>query len=204
MAVRVSAIILAAGSSRRAGAFKQLLPLGNKTIIEVTVDNYLESAVKEVVVVLGHRADEIARILGDHKVNIVTNDQYLQGMSTSLRVGLKAVDTDADGFLLALADQPLVDVRTINTIIKASAFYKKGITLPTYLGKRGNPVLFDIYYKAALLVATGDKGGRDVIRAHPEDVCEVAVDCPGVTADIDTATDYQRLLSKTSRKDEPC
>ena len=189
----LSAILLAAGESKRMGALKQLMPLGKNTLLEQAVDNILNSSVDETIVVVGHRAEEVSKAIASRPVKIMLNPNYQQGMSTSIIAGLAMVDPKAQAVMLALADQPLVESGTINQLIDAFNRHDKGIAVPTHRGKRGNPVIFSIEYKEELLKLKGDIGGREIIKNHPDDVLEVAIDSEGVITDIDTQDDYQQL-----------
>lgn len=186
----ISAILLAAGKSTRMGKPKQLMPFGESTILEQTVDNFLGSEVGEVIVVIGHKAEEVREILAAKPVKLVVNPDYEQGMSTSIIIGLKAVDNQAEAIMLALGDQPLIDSRTINQVIDEFDKQGKGVAVPTYQGKRGHPVIFDMKYKGELLKISGDIGGKEIIRKHLDDVIEVAVRSEGICIDIDTADSY--------------
>jgi molybdenum cofactor cytidylyltransferase len=186
----LSVILLAAGKSQRMGKLKQLMPLGKSTIIEQAVDNLLSSAVNEVIVVVGHKAEEITKTIATKPVKIMLNPNYGEGMSTSIIAGLILVDPKAQAVMLALGDQPLVDSQTINRLIDEFHKSDKGIAVPTHKGRRGHPVIFAIKYKPELLELKGDIGGREIIKRHPQDVLEVAVDSEGVISDIDTEDDY--------------
>jgi molybdenum cofactor cytidylyltransferase len=186
----ISAILLAAGQSRRMGKPKLLMPFGRSTIIEQAVDNLLGSAIDEVVVVLGDRAEAISQLIADRPVKLAVNPDYEQGMSTSIIAGLGLVDREADAVMLALGDQPLIDSQTINQLIDGYNNHYKGITIPIYQGVRGHPVIFNIKYKEPLLALKGDIGARQIVRENPGDILEVAVDCEGVQIDIDTAACY--------------
>ncbi len=172
------------------GKLKQLMPLGKSTIIERAIDNLSASAVDEVIVVLGHKAKEITEAISTRSVKIAFNPNYGEGMSTSIIAGLKLVDLRAEAVMLALGDQPLVDSQTINRLIDEFRKHDKGIALPTYKGRRGHPVIFATRYKPELLELKGDIGAREIIKRHPQDVLEVAVDSAGVISDIDTEDDY--------------
>jgi molybdenum cofactor cytidylyltransferase len=191
----LSAIVLAAGESKRMGALKQLMPVGRSTLLEKTVDNLLNSSADETIVVVGHRAQEITGAIAPRPVKIAPNPNYQQGMSTSIIAGLKKIDPQSQAVMLALGDQPLVESQTINQLIDAFNHHDKGITVPTHRGKRGNPVIFAIKYKQELLKLKGDIGGREIIKAHPDDVLEVPVDSESVLSDIDTKDDYKSQLS---------
>ena len=190
----LSAILLAAGESKRMGEPKQLMPLGQSTMVEQAIDNLLNSAVNEIIVVLGYRAEEVIKTVAAKPVKIAINPNYQQGMSTSIIAGLNLVDSQAQAVMLALSDQPLVDSQTINRLIKEFYNHDKGIAIPTYQGNRGHPIIFAIRYKPKLLELKGDIGGRQIIKHHPEDVLEVAVDSESVISDIDTRDDYRSQL----------
>ena len=188
----ISAILLAAGESDRMGRPKQLLPFGQSTIIEQAIDNLLNSAVSECIVVLGYRAGEVIKTIANKSVKIAINPDYRQGMSTSIITGLNQIDSRAQAVMVALGDQPFIDSETINSLMEAFIAHNKGIAIPVYQGKRGHPVIFNIKYKGELLRLKGDIGGREIIDRHPDDVLEVAVDCEGVCIDIDTMDNYTR------------
>ena len=190
----LSAILLAAGESKRMGEPKQLMPLGKHTLLEQAIDNLLNSSVDETIVVVGHKAEEITRAIATKPVKIMFNPNYSQGMSTSIVAGLILVDPKSQAVMLALGDQPLVESRTMNQLIDAFNSHDKGIAVPTHRGKRGHPIIFNIKYKAELLELEGDIGGREIIRQHPDDVLEVAVDSASVISDINTRDDYQSQL----------
>jgi len=190
----VSSILLAAGKSRRMGRPKQLMPWGQSTILEQTIDNLLGSAVNEVIVVVGHKAEEVRKTIGTKPVKMAVNPDYEQGMSTSIVAGLSLVDSQAQAVMLVLGDQPLIDIQTINRLIDEFYDCDKGIAIPTYHGKRGHPVIFAMKYKEELLGLKSDIGGRQIIKDHPEDVLEVAVHCEGIITDIDTIIDYQSYI----------
>ena len=186
----ISAILLAAGESKRMGRPKQLMPFGESTILEQAIDNLLNSAVSETIVVLGHRAEDLNKTIAAKPVKIAINPNYQQGMSTSIIAGLNMIDSKAQAVMIALGDQPFVDSQTINTLMEAFTAHNKGIAIPVYQGKRGHPVIFAIRYKDELLRLKGDIGGREIIDRHPDDVLEVAVNCEGVCIDIDIMNDY--------------
>jgi len=179
----ISAIILAAGESRRMGEPKQLMPLGKTTILERTVDNFLNSEVHDVIVVVGYRAEEVISLIADRSVAIAVNSAYREGMSTSIVAGLSLISDKTQGVMLALADQPFIDSHTINHLIEAFGAHNKNIAIPVYQGKRGHPVIFAIKYKEELLRLKGDIGGREIIGQHPDDILEVTVDCEGICVD---------------------
>ncbi len=199
----VSAILLAAGESKRMGRPKLLLPFGDSTVLGQTIDNLVSSMVDEVVVVLGARGQEVGRAVAARPVKAVFNPDYRRGMSTSLTCGLKQISRRARWVMVALADQPLVDTGTYNRLIEAATGSQKGIVVPVYRGKRGNPIILSAAYRGELMSLEGDVGGREVVKEHPGDVLELAVSCQGVVININTMAEYRaRLHEPIGKGDE--
>ena len=193
----ISAIVLAAGESNRMGQPKQLMHIGESTILEQAIDNLMDSIVDETIVVLGHEAEEVRKAIATRPVRIAVNPDYRQGMSTSIITGLNLIDLRTQAVMIVLGDQPFVDSQTINNLVKEFVSGDKGIAVPVYQGKRGHPVIFNIGYKDELLNLKGDIGGREIVARYSEDVFEVAVDCEGVCIDIDTVENYTWKNSKS-------
>jgi molybdenum cofactor cytidylyltransferase len=192
--LRISAILLGAGKSKRMGVDKLSLPLGRKTVLELCFKALLRSNVEELVIVLSGRNKEVKNLFQGEKVRIVMNSHPEKGMSSSIRRGLQAIHPHCQGILIALGDQPFLKTRTINGLIHAFEKGKRGIIIPFFRGKRGHPVIFHRRYKMDLLDLKGDVGGRSIIERHPEDVRLVPVKSRGVVKDIDTWQDYKNQL----------
>ncbi len=191
--MRVAAIVLAAGEAKRMGGQKLRLPFGEATIIETVIGSVIASGVAETIVVLGHRADEIAPLAAKFPVKTVLNPAYRAGMSTSIIAGVKAVSAETQAVVLALGDQPAIGAGIIGEILDGYARGEKGIALPVHDGRRGHPVVISLQYRDELLALRGDTGARDIVATHAEDVLEVPVDSAGIYADVDTAADYRAL-----------
>lgn len=193
----ISAILLAAGESKRLSGSKLFLPFSGSTVMEAALDNLLASDIDEVLVVLGHRSDEAIRLIGSRAVRIAVNPDYRLGMSTSIARGMELVDNKASGILLALADQPLVSPAIIDRLVSEFRSSPRGIALPVCRGRRGHPVIFSMSYRDELKRLKGDIGARELLDRHREDVQEVAVDTETVLTDIDTPGDYRALRTAT-------
>jgi molybdenum cofactor cytidylyltransferase len=193
----ISAIVLAAGESRRMRKPKLLMPLGNGTILETAVSKYLSSRVSEVIVVLGYMADEAVKKLAGKRVRTVINPAYRQGMSTSIIAGMGIVNAGARGVMIGLADEPFIDSQTINKLLDEFGKHREGIVIPLYKGRRGHPVIFAIRHRDALMKLKGDNGGKKIINQDPDDIFEVQVDCTGINRDIDTMDDYRSLRERS-------
>lgn len=190
----IAGVVLAAGESSRLGVPKQLLVYQGVPLIAYVVDKLLRSQVDEVIVVLGSKAEEVNAALAGYPVKVVINREYRAGQSTSLKAGLAALSGAVKGALFALGDQPLVSIQTIDLLIKNYRL-SGGIIAPYFNGKRGNPVIFDRKYFAAMLSLSGDVGAREVLRRHPESLIKVDVLDRGVVFDVDTWEDYHELLN---------
>jgi molybdenum cofactor cytidylyltransferase len=189
----VSAIVLAAGMSRRMGTPKQLLRIDGKTVLEHTLKNVRASNVNEIVLVLGHAAETVEKEISTERLKIVRNPDYQQGMGTSLRTGLAAVDAEASAALIVLADQPFVRPETLNKLIACHQESKPQIIIPLYKGFRGNPVLLDRSVFPELKELSGDVGCRAIFGSHTENIHKLAVDDMGILLDIDSPEEYQKL-----------
>jgi molybdenum cofactor cytidylyltransferase len=189
----ISGILLAAGESRRMGKQKLLLPLKQSTILEQAVDSVVDSGVSEVIVVLGHETEDLMKLLSTKPVKIVLNPDYKQGMSASIRAGVKALHKDTQGIMIFLADMPFIEQTVTRCLINNFIESDKGIVVPTYDGRRGHPVIFSSTYRDELLKLQGDEGGKRIIDRHPEDLVEIEVGSDTVTRDIDTPTDYIKI-----------
>ena len=190
----ISAILLAAGESRRMGEFKQLLRLGEKSFVEHCVDNLLGSRVSEVIVVTGHRDLEVRRVVGDRTVRFAHNLDFKSGMSSSIKCGVRAVSETTRACLLALVDQPQIGADVINGVIDTYVAPTL-IVIPTYEGKRGHPILLDLRLKEEILAMDPEQGLRQVVRAHQDNLAHVEVSSRAVLEDCDVLEDYERILN---------
>jgi len=186
----VAAIVLAAGESQRFGQPKQLLPVGNKTMIQHVVDIALDSPLEQVIVVLGCRATEVRASLAGRPVQVVVNEKWKSGLSSSVQTGLSAVNPEVGAALFVLADQPGVTMEVIAKLVERYRETRAPIVVPTHQGRRGNPVLFDRSLFSELMEVKGDQGGRQLIAEHGGKLEEVEVETEAIFTDIDTAEDY--------------
>ncbi|MGZ4873712.1 MAG: NTP transferase domain-containing protein [Candidatus Angelobacter sp.] len=189
----VSAVVLAAGISRRMGTPKQLLRIDGETMLERTLKNVRASNVSEIVLVLGYAAESVKKEISTEGVKIVHNPNYEQGMGTSLRTGLAAVDANATAALIVLADQPWVGSDTLNSLIACHGESTPQIIIPTYKGFRGNPVLLDRSVFPELQGLTGDVGCRAIFGEHTENILKLPVDDSGILLDVDSRDDFETL-----------
>jgi len=189
----ISGIILAAGKSRRMGQPKLILPWMESTLIENVVDNYLDSRIHELIVVVGANSDRIKKVLASKPVLIVENAHYQNGISTSIRRGIETASDRTKGYLIGLGDQPLITPDIINHLISSFSKECLGIAICCHKRKRGHPVIFARKFCHALCKLKGDTGGRGIIEKHQDVVNYVEIGSDVIFADIDTFEDYQKL-----------
>jgi molybdenum cofactor cytidylyltransferase len=193
---KITGIILAAGSASRIGRIKQLLAFRETTLLGQVIENAVGSLLDEVVVVLGHGADEIQRAVRLEGARVVLNEVYAQGQSTSLRAGLSALATETDAVMFILGDQPLVAPEVMNALIEGYCRTKAPIVLPTYRGRRGNPVVIDRGLFPQVESLTGDTGARVLFQGYAEEIVEIDVDDDSIHFDLDTWEDYEELKGR--------
>jgi len=188
----IAAIVLAAGRSRRMGAFKALLPFGDRTVIECCISNLRAAEIRDIVVVVGHRAKEIQQRLTALDLTYAVNPDPDSEMSESIARGVEQVNANARGLIIALVDHPAVSAETIGMIIDE---WRRGARLvqPEHAGRGGHPVLIDLAYRNELLALDPEGGLRALFAAHRDQVKRVPIESPYVARDMDTWEDYQRL-----------
>ncbi len=193
---RVAAIVLAAGKSRRMGESKLTMPFGESTMIGSVVQALSNSRVSTVTVVLGYYGVPVRDALTDFSVEFAVNRKPDMGMLSSVQTGMKSVG-EADAYLICLGDQPHISPDVVDSLIDRAESSDKGLFIPTNEGKRGHPLLIKSGYREELLALRLTEKLSDFISRHEDDLEEVKTADPGVTEDIDTPEDYQRLLPQT-------
>jgi len=186
--------VLAAGLSSRMCALKQLLPFGNHTVVEQVVSTLLSSPVDEIVVVLGHRHEEIANVLSKWDVRLTINPRYAEGMLGSIKHGWTTVDPRADGVMHVLGDQPQLEADVVRELIEAHRANHAGILVPMFGGRRGHPILLDAQYREEILALGEDATMRQVLSAHAAAVQAIPVQTDSILRDMDTWVEYEREL----------
>ena len=195
----ISAIVLAAGESKRMGApNKLLLPFGEKTLIEQMVDHVLQAEVQEVILVLGHEAERVRDVLANRPIQFVQNADYQEGRTTSIQAGMLAIAAETNGVMICLSDLPFIQSEELNALIAAfETVYEtntKSIVLPTFQGQQGHPVIFSVYYQSQILAHKGVHGCRGVIEQNSDQIVTLEMRTANVLKDIDTKEDYEKFV----------
>jgi molybdenum cofactor cytidylyltransferase len=192
--LQVAAVVLAAGGSSRMRVPKQLLPVDGRPMVRRVTEAACAAGLAQVVVVVGAHAEAVAQTLAGLAVEVVVNDAWAAGMSTSVQAGLRRLRPDIRAVVVMLADQPALTPDLIRTLVTRYQDTEALIIAPFHKGRRGNPVLFDRALFPELLAVEGDRGGRQIIVRHQDQVERVEVDEMVVMMDIDTRQDYESLL----------
>ena len=187
----ISAVILAAGRSTRMGPVNKLTAdYRGRPLVRHAVDAALASKVAEVVVVTGHGAADVREVLGGLDLRFVSNPDYADGLASSVKAGVAAVDPVSAGAIILLGDMPDVDPGVIDDLIAAfSAAAGRKICQPRYDGRPGNPVLWPRALFPEFAELTGDVGAKPLLARHQGDLLRVDVANDGIHMDIDTPED---------------
>lgn len=187
-----AAVIMAAGGGTRfhAGSHKLLTQIGGKPILIHTVDRVLAAGYRTVTVVLGYQADTLAGLLKEFPVEIVLNENWEKGQSTSLQKGILNLPERTRSACLILADQPFVSIKTYRALSRQQEKQPDMIIVPTYKGKNGNPTMFpQITFAELRSQSAADSGGRRLLKKYQ--TCLLETDDPYVIRDIDTLEDFR-------------
>jgi molybdenum cofactor cytidylyltransferase len=191
-----AAIILAAGSSRRLGSPKQLLPYKTQSLLKHAVSVALESNAEPVLTVLGSNSETLVAELATKRLEIVFNEKWKEGIASSIRCGLDRLQEKfpaIDAAILMVCDQPFISTALLNELITVQQQTAKPIVSSLYGGVAGTPALFHKSLFPLLLGLTGDTGAGKIVRQRMDSAATVLF--PNGEIDIDTADDYQALLN---------
>ena len=182
------------------GAFKPLLPFGNKTVIECCVDYLRDGGVDQIVVVLGHRADDIRRKVSG--VTFAHNPDPDSEMGASIAAGVRELPESVKATLITPVDYPAVPAKVVSALLES---WKTGprLVIPTWQGRGGHPVLVDLSFKAELLNLPAIGGLRTLFEAYPHEVKRIPVESPFIARDMDTWDDYSALHVEVTGQPAP-
>ena len=199
---QVCAIVLAAGRSRRMAPLNKLLVADGKGLpmISRVVDNVLASRARPVIVVTGHERERVEEALAGRPVLFAHAEDYAEGLSASLKAGLRAVPPEAEGILVCLGDMPLVAGPTLDRLIGAfDPEEGRAVVQPTFRGKQGNPMLWSREFLEEMLAISGDIGARHLAAKHADRLVEVEMADDAVLRDFDT-TDALKAMPELAGK----
>jgi molybdenum cofactor cytidylyltransferase len=197
------AIILAAGESKRMGFPKMLLDFGGKTMLERVIENVIASDITNILIVLGAEEDKLIQIVSKYQVSYCYNENYAEGMLSSVKCGIRNLPPGYEAALVFQGDQPFITSNVNSYVIEAYRSTGKGIVIPTSGGKRGHPLLIDRKYRNEIDLIDSSQGLRSLAYRFSDDVAEVETFDPGILKDFDTYSDYAEINKqvKYERKD---
>ena len=189
----ISAIILAAGQSKRMGQPKMLLPWGNLTVIEHVVTTFLTAGIRDVLVVTGGEREQVEKAIAVYPVRSVPNADYENGqMLSSLQRGLGAMSGEGQAALIGLGDQPQVQESSIRLICEAYRESASRLVVPSFQRRRGHPWLVQRPLWNEILALEPPASPRDFLNAHASEIHYINMDTPTILADLDTPEDYRK------------
>jgi molybdenum cofactor cytidylyltransferase len=175
------------------GRLKQLLPLGDKTVIKWCLDAIIAAEMDDVVVVLGSGQKKLMESINDYPVTLAVNEDAGSDMAESVRVGLSATEVCSTGIMVCLSDHPLVVPETLKLLAGTHSREPKSIIIPVCSGKRGHPALFP---KDVIQEVFAGVNLREIIQRDPKRVKLVKVNDEGVIMDMDTKEEYLAIIRK--------
>lgn len=189
----ISAILLAAGQSRRMGQPKMLLPWGQRTVIEQVLTTFLNAGIEEIIIITGGARELVEKAAASYPVQTLYNPEFANGeMLSSLQLGLQALPPQAQATLIGLGDQPQVQESSVREVQEAYRKNKPPLVVPSFQRRRGHPWLVARPLWAELLQMKAPESPRDFLNRHSSEIHYVEVDTPSILADLDTPEDYQK------------
>lgn len=187
-------IILAAGAATRISKPKMLLPINGKTILSLLLQEIEQVKPAATLIVTGHYHQEIEQHIDKKQAELLYNEDWAKGVSTSIRIGVLQMlesNKELDSILIAVSDQPYLNSELLLRMLEKRKQCGKGIVAASYSHSIGTPVLFDKKYFSALQKLEGDRGAKSILQAHFDDI--ETVDFPMGEMDIDTEDDYEKF-----------
>lgn len=186
---RVTAIVLAGGLSSRMGASKVLLPWGDRTVIETIIQTLMPFRFSEIVVVTGHKTDDVEKVLTKYPVRVEYNPAYAIGeMVSSLKTGLRTLGDDVSSCMVVMGDQPQLSTKVVRHLLTTLSEGSNMIIAPRFQQRRGHPILIPSRYWQEILSLPGRAAPREAINKHP--IKYVQVEDDSILRDIDTPEQY--------------
>ncbi|ABR50636.1 conserved hypothetical protein, possibly involved in molybdenum cofactor biosynthesis [Alkaliphilus metalliredigens QYMF] len=188
------AIILASGFSQRMGTNKLLLPYQEKPILQWVIEGIEQLHMEKIILV--YREEAVKSLVKNRNIQLIYNEEAIQGQSQAVIKGLQAVDESVEDYMFFMGDQPLLVLEELKEMIRAYGESPASIAVPYYEEKPGAPVIFSKRWRRSLLQLRGDSGGRRIIRDNQDEVLFYPIKQALMGWDIDTQRDYEELLKE--------
>jgi molybdenum cofactor cytidylyltransferase len=191
--MNISAIILAAGQSKRMGQPKMLMPWGNTTVLGKVIETIQSAGIDDILVVTGGSKDEVEKLIADYKLRITYNQDFANNeMLASIQLGLQGQKPAAEATLICLGDQPQVEERSARLVSEMFLAKKSNIVVPSYRMRRGHPWLIARKLWGEVLHMRAPDSMREFLNKHGDDIFYVDYDSPSILQDLDTPEDYSK------------
>lgn len=188
----ISAIVLAAGESKRMGQPKMLLEWGESTVLGHVISAFQEAGIEDVLVITGGAYEQVEKIITQHGARSVFNDQFARGeMLSSLQLGIQNQSNAVQATLIGLGDQPQVQTGTVRLICERFQQRKSRLIVPSFQKRRGHPWLVERSLWQELLEMKSPQSPREFLNKHANEIAYVEVSTSSILADLDTPEDYQ-------------
>ena len=189
----ISAILLAAGQSKRMNGHNKLIKeIQGIPLIKHSIKNILSSSIDELIIVLGHQKEIIEKIIDkDKKIKVVFNKNFKDGMASSIKLGLNSLSEKTDFFFVCLGDMPMINSDIYNLMIECKN--QKEIIVPTYDGKQGNPVLFAKSLKDKIMTIEGDNGAKKIFEQNKNRIFNIEIKNQSILKDFNTLESFDFL-----------
>lgn len=188
-------LILAAGFSSRMKDFKPLMKIGGLSPLEILINHFRSAGVEDIFVVTGFNADVISNFLADKGVRILYNENFEQGMFTSVQTGVKAASENGnDCFLLTPVDIPLIPPYIIKAVLNRQYKTPDSFVVPCYEGKKGHPLSIPADYAQEILTDAGEQGMKSITSRHEDKMVYLETNCESIILDMDTQEAYAELV----------
>jgi molybdenum cofactor cytidylyltransferase len=192
--MNISAIVLAAGQSKRMGQPKLLLPWENTTVLGKVIETLNQAGIEDILVVTGGAKNEVEIIAARYKARVIYNVEFEKAeMLVSIQLGLKEQNAQVEGTLICLGDQPQVEERCVRKVYGAFQKNKCNLVVPSYQMHRGHPWLVSRELWGEVLEMRASESMRDFLSKHQEQIFYVEHDSPSVLQDLDTPEDYLKF-----------
>jgi molybdenum cofactor cytidylyltransferase len=193
----ISAILLAAGQSKRMGRPKMLLPWGNTTVLGKVIETIHNAGVDDILVVTGGAKNEVEKLVASYELRTAYNQNYADNeMLASIQLGLQAQKPEAQATLICLGDQPQVEERCVRIVCEKFLANKSSIVVPSYQMRRGHPWLITRDLWEEVLQMRAPESMREFLNKHGKDIFYVEYDSPSILQDLDTPEDYLKHKPK--------
>lgn len=193
----ISAIILAAGQSKRMGQPKMLMPWGKSTVIGHVISTFLNAGIEDVTVVTGGAREQVEKAISQYPVRKIHNTNYATGeMLSSIQCALRVMPPQTQAALIGLGDQPQVQEKSLRLICEEYQGQKSKLIVPSFQRRRGHPWLVARPLWREILALQAPESPRDFLTKHSAEIHYVNVDTPSILADLDTPEDYQQSRPK--------